>query len=45
MGLLNFINKTMGGESKPAQVAMENKAEATKEKKPVTNKIRSVMCT
>jgi coenzyme F420 hydrogenase subunit gamma len=40
MGLLNSIKKTMGGEAKPAPVATEKKVEATKEAKPVANKIK-----
>ena len=40
MELLNSIKKTMGGEAKPAQVATEKKVEATKETKPVANKIK-----
>ncbi len=39
MGLLNFIKKTMSVETRPSQVTME-KVEATKETKPVTNKIK-----
>ena len=40
MGLLNSIKKTIGGEAKPAGVATEKKVEATKEAKPVANKIK-----
>ena len=40
MGLLNSIKKTIGGEEKPAGVATEKKVEATKEAKPVANKIK-----
>lgn len=40
MGLLNSIKKTIGGEEKPAGVAKEKKVEATKEAKPVANKIK-----
>jgi coenzyme F420 hydrogenase subunit gamma len=40
MGLLNSIKKTVGGEAKPAPVATEKKVEATKEAKPVANKIK-----
>ena len=40
MGLLNSIKKTIGGEASPAGVATEKKVEATKEAKPVANKIK-----
>jgi len=40
MGLLDSIKKTMGGEAKPAPVATEKKVEATKEAKPVANRIK-----
>jgi coenzyme F420 hydrogenase subunit gamma len=40
MGLLNSIKKAIGGEAKPAGAATEKKVEATKEAKPVANKIK-----
>jgi coenzyme F420 hydrogenase subunit gamma len=40
MELLNSIKKTVGGEAKPSQVAMEKKVEDTKEAKSVANKIK-----